>query len=260
MNELFYLQNSFQNYLINLSDDFKKNIVSTKINSAETRLSVYRNAYRLRLIEALSTHYPVLKIYLGCKKFEELAVSYLSYYPSSYRSIRWFGDQLPTFLEKHPYYEKFPYLSQLAQFEWTQTLVFDAKDSTVLQMDVLGSIDANLWGEMKFEMHPSLHRLELSWNVVQVWQMLSENQPPPDLIQSIQPVSWILWRKEIFNQFCSLTKDEAWAIDAIKQGMKFEEVCEGLCQWMDEKNVALHAASLLKGWMMGGLISDVTLL
>src|SRR3990167_6248555 len=103
---------------------------------------------------------------------------------------------------------------------------------------------------MKLQIHPSAQRLNFSWNVFPIWQALSEDQPPPDPVQQEQPIPWILWRKELTNQFCSLTADEAWAIDAMRQGIKFGEICEGLCEWIDEHNAAIHAASLLKGWIL----------
>ena len=40
-------------------------------------------------------------------------------------------------------------------------------------------------------------------------------------------------------------------------GLTFGEICEGLCQWIAEDNAGVHAASLLKGWITTGLISNV---
>lgn len=259
MNQLSQLQNKFQDYLLNLEDDFKHEIVGTEKVPAETRLAIYGNAYRSRLIDALLANYPILNIYLGAEQFEELALSYINAFPSCYRSIRWFGDQLSYFLAENLEYAEFPYLAELTQFEWTQTLVFDAKDSTILQLETIASIPADLWGEMTFKIHPSTHRLNLSWNVVPIWQALTDEKTPPDPIQNEQPIPWILWRKELLNQFCSLSEDEAWAIDAISHGHSFQEICEGLCQWNDENEAPMQAASLLKGWILAGLISEIIL-
>ncbi len=41
--------------------------------------------------------------------------------------------------------------------------------------------------------------------------------------------------KDRTSQFVSLSLDEAWAIDAMINGANFGEICEGLCQWVDEK-------------------------
>ena len=258
MSELQRLQNQFQDYLLNSNPLFQNSIVNTKKVPAETRLAIYNNAYRSRLIDALAANYPVLQTYLGGEQFEELGQAYLSAYPSSFRSIRWFGNQLANFLNEHPDYNAFPYLAELAQFEWTLTLVFDAADNTTLQMEDMGKIPPDAWIDMRLQAHPSVHRLHLSWNVVPIWQAISDDKIPPDPIQYPIPIHWILWRKEFTNHFCSLTEDEAWAIDALLKASTFSEICEGLCQWIDEEEAGLRAASLLKGWISEGLIANVT--
>ncbi len=256
MKNLLPLQNKFQDYLLNLRDDFKKDIVGTERVSTETRLGIYRDAYRIRLHDALAANFPILKIYLGDEQFEELAFDYLAEYPSHFRSIRWFGDHLSPFLSQQEKYKAFPFLSELAQFEWTQTLVFDAKNSEILQLEELGLIPPESWGSMTFELHPSVHRLTFSWNVPPIWQALSDETTPPEPIQTPN-TAWILWRQELVTHFCSLSEEEAFGLDALMKGNSFEKICEGLCQWVEEDQAAMKAASLLKGWILAGLIAKV---
>lgn len=259
MNGLRHLQNKFQAYLLQSNSAFQNHIVTTGKVSAETRLAIYANAYRSRLIEALAANYPILQVYLGCEQFKELGQAYLSACPSSYRSIRWFGDKLAHFLCENSPYKEIPYLGELAQFEWTLTLVFDAADSKILQVEEMGSIPPDAWITMRLQAHPSIHRLNLTWNVVQIWQCISDDKTPPEPLQNPAPIHWVLWRKELMNQFCSLANDETWALDAILSGSTFSDICEGLCQWIDEEEAGLRAASLLKGWISEGLIAEVIL-
>ena len=134
MNGLLDLQHKFQNYLMNTDLAFKSCIHGTAKASVDTRLAIYKNAYQLRLIDALAANYPVLKKYLGCEQFHELGEHFLKIYPSTFRSIRWFGDKLAVFLYEAKPYCDMPYLAELAQFEWANTLVFDAPDSHLLQV------------------------------------------------------------------------------------------------------------------------------
>lgn len=257
MNNLFNSQNKFQNYLLHGHEEFQKLIVSTVKVPAEIRLAIYSNAYRSRLVEALESNYPNLSAYVGDEIFEQMANDYLDQHPSRFRSIRWFGDQFAHFLNVHNEYKDYPYLSELAKFEWTQTLVFDAADSTVIKIEEIAKISPEHWNNMRFDFHPSVHRLNLSWNVVQIWQAISDNQSPDEPVQ--QPaVPWMLWRRELVNQFCSLSESEAWAMDAIRNKSIFGEICEGLCKWVDKQEAAMQAASLLKGWIQAGLLSTVT--
>ena len=257
MTQLLDLEHSFQNYLLHTDLDIFRHVVGTTKVPVDVRLEIYGFAYRSRLHEALTSSYPVLHRYLGDEAFEALCYTYIDTNPSPFRSIRWFGDQLPTFLSQIEQYQEFPYLAELAQFEWAIALVFDATDSPVMQLEDMQHIPPEAWTDMQFKIHPSAHHLPLSWNVVQIWQMLNDEQTPDDPQQSESSVNWILWRNELMTLFSSLSDDESWAINAMINGATFGEICEGLCQWVDEENAGVHAASLLKGWLMAGLITEV---
>lgn len=255
MNKLSDLQKDFQHYLLTSNAAFKQCINGTATFSAEARLSIYENAYRARLIDALANNYPVLQKYLGCEAFNQLGMVYLKSNPSTHRSIRWFGDTLATFLAETIFYAELPYLIELAQFEWALTLAFDAADDPVLKIEDIVVIAPESWPEMQFHIHSSLQRLNLKWNVVQIWQAINNEQIIPEPITTATSVPWILWRKDLINQFCSMPQEEAWAIDALIKGFNFSEICAGLCQWISEEDAGLHAASLLKGWIQSGLLS-----
>ncbi|HSW93498.1 MAG TPA: DNA-binding domain-containing protein [Gammaproteobacteria bacterium] len=257
MTELVRLQQAFQDYLFQVDDAILQHIVDTETVSAKTRLFIYQNAYYLRLLEALSTSYPILQKQLGADGFEEIGYDYIRAYASTYRSIRWFGDRMADFLHEHATYQSMPYLSELTAFEWMLCSVFDAADAENISLEEMGSVAPDLWESMRFTPHPSLHELKLEWNVVSVWQSLSDNETPIEFVKSDSPVSWILWRKDLETHFCSLPEDEAWAIHAMLTGQSFGEICEGLCHWHDEDETPTHAASLLKGWIGAGLIIGI---
>lgn len=257
MKELVQLQNQFQEYLLHMNTAMENNILGTAKVSAKERLAIYKNAYNSRLLEALESTYSMLSKHLGEESFEVLANSYIHHRPSTYRSIRWFGDQLDLHLNEHSHFKLFPYLSELAKFEWTMALVFDAANAEIISLEDVVKIPPNLWENMRFKLHPSTHFLYLKWNVVAIWQSLSADEVPVMPEESVTPVCWIAWRKEFISQFCSLPTDEAWALNAIKSGKTFGEICEGLCEWIKEEEAPLHAASLLKGWITAEIISQV---
>jgi hypothetical protein len=135
-------------------------------------------------------------------------------------------------------------------------LVFDAADSPVIQVEDIAAIPTDAWIDMKLHCHPTVFRADFSWNIVELWQAISDNQTILEPTKK-SSTSWILWRNESLNQFRSLSVDEAWAIDSLLMGITFGELCEGLCQWVNELDAGLHAASLLKGWIQSGLITSV---
>ncbi len=253
MNELTNLQAEFQNYLMHSDQTIQQQIVDTEKVSAETRLAIYENAYRSRLQDALILSYPALQKQVGEDAFAELCHDYIDKYPSCFRSIRWYGDQFAAFLQD-------PFLSELAHVEWAMATVFDAADANPVSLAEIGAIPPDAWENMRFEIHPAATCLELNWNVIEIWQALSEDQTPNEPQESPAPVTWLLWRQDYQTQFCSLSAAEAWAVHSLFEERTFGEICEGLCQWIAEENAPMQAASFLKSWLTAGLITQVKLI
>ncbi len=259
MTSFSLLQNQFQDYVMQKDNAISAHVIGTNKVPKEIRLSIYENAYRLRLQEVLASSYPILQRYLGEEPFDQLCIDYIAAFPSNYRSIRWFGDQLSVFLQSHAKYQKKPYLAELAQWEWISALVFDAANSAVLQLEQMAAVKADLWETIKFAVVPSLYRLNLSWNVVPIWQAMGDEKDPVQPEKNANSVAWVLWRKDLVIQYSSMLDDEASALDVLIAGQSFGEICQGLCEFMDEADVGLRAASLLKGWINNGLIASLIL-
>ncbi|MCW8443137.1 DNA-binding domain-containing protein [Fluoribacter gormanii] len=256
MNEWSKLQKDFQNYLCSSHSDMEESIVDTKQASSQIRLQVYRNAYQARLEEALASNFPYLKVCLGNEAFHQLSLDYSASHPSTHRSIRWYGDTLADFLIQY-YDEEFHFLAELAQFEWHMTMAFDAADAPLFELAQMAAVSPEKWGDMVLKAHPSIQRMDLLWNVVSLWEALANEKEPPSMSKDTKASPWVLWRHAYLNRFYSLSDDEAWAMDKMLTGQPFCDLCEGLCQWHDEEDVGLRAASLLKSWIQSGLIADI---
>lgn len=256
MNDLFYLQDQLQHFILSGNSEIIDAIIPTERVSADDRLAIYRDAYRLRLIESLSTSFPALHLYLGTEEFKKLCASYIDQNPSSYRSVRWFGDALSEFLKR--YYDKScAYLAELADFEWKMTLAFDAADDPVLTIDDMAVVPPEAWAGMRFILHSSVQRLNYCWNAISVWQGLVHDRDLPAWSDNSKATSWVLWRSsDYLVQFYSMTEEEAWALDAVIQGLSFGVLCEGLCRWVTAEEVGMKAASYLKGWIQKGILSQ----
>ena len=251
------LQEDFQGYLLTLDKRMHLHVHDNAQVSAEERLAIYANAYRLRLLEALGTDYPGLHTVLGDDEFDAMGRAYIAAHPSPYFSLRWFGDRMSESLRTTAPYEKYPVFTEMAAFEWAKSDAFDAADSAVASINDMAAIPHDAWPGLRFVPHPSLRHLDLRWNVPTVWKEIEAGREPPVLEESDYPIGWLVWRQDLLTYFRSLNVDEAWALDALLRGETFAAMCEGLTEWIDAQNVAVHAAGLLKLWLTDGLISEI---
>jgi hypothetical protein len=256
MNRLEALQKGFQTYLFADEGEafFHAAIVGDARVGAEKRLRIYHDAYRLRLIEALSKAYPNLGKLLGGDLFDRLARSFIDAHPSVYRNLREYGGELPkhlvTGLPSHPI------AVELAAFEWTLSLAFDAGDATTIGIAELATIPPEDWGELRLKLHPAVRTLALALNTVTIWKALDENQTPPAVENA--PATWLFWRRDLNPHFRSLDSLEHLAIERVMQGACFADICKALGEMEDETTAAARAANFLATWLADGLITGIT--
>ena len=250
------LQDDFQRYLLSLSGTMEKEVVSDRLD-ARMRLQIYADAYRLRLLEALETDFVALRAALGCEEFDRIGRAYIDANPSDHYSVRYFGRHLSRFLaETEPYREQ-PVLADIARFEWAMTDAFDAQDADISTIADMAAVPPQDWPGLSFTLHPSLQRIELQWNASAIWHAADKEEPLPEPEQAEYPVGWMVWRQGLQIYFRSLSVDQAWMLDALREGQSFAQICEGLTEWIDARHVALHAAGLLQQWIEDGLISEI---
>lgn len=255
--QLRHLQQELQRDLLGEDSRICSAIVDAPPLPADARLAIYRNAYRVRLIEALDDTYGALHKLLGDETFMSLGEMFIAAHPSVHRSIRWYGRELADFLADRPPFARQPILSEVAQFDWTLAEVFDAADAVPLEREHLRSIDPTAWAALKFSFHPSLRRLQLAWNTVPVWQAVSNDEQPPDPERAAHPVPWLLWRQNLKNYFRSMDDIEDAALDAAILGKTFAEICAALIERLPEDEIPLRAANLVGTWVDTGIIVGI---
>jgi len=262
MKNLARLQHTFQDCVLNSG-----NVLSTAWISANGRaapdiqLSIYIHAYGARLKEVLANDYPAVLTAIGEDHFSRLADDYIRAHPSQYFSLRDFGCHLPGFvadlIQQDAGYREMPWLRELALFEWTLGQAFDAADAPAFTEQDMAAIPYQAWPELRFLPHPSVHRLDLEWNIPEMWQALTDDQPIQVTAVRDKTSPWLVWREQLVMRFRSMQIDEQKAFDALRVGRCFNDVCEVLVTLMSEDEVPLRAAGLLKGWIAQGLISGV---
>jgi hypothetical protein len=260
MKQLVELQHTFQEWVLHPDKAAAMDWVSANGRaSPEIQLSVYTHAYRARLIEVLSNDYPAILMAIGDELFNQLADDYIQTYPSNFFSLRDFGCNLPGFVSglitEHESYRNMDWLYGLALFEWTLGQAFDAADDIVLTEQDISAIPPQAWPELKFRIHPSVHRLNLEWNIPEIWKVLTDDNPAQVTALNTTESHWIVWRDQLVTRFRSMEADEQEAFDMLCAGKSISEVCEMLATRMKEDEVPFRAAGLVKTWITQGLIA-----
>jgi len=254
------LQDGFQDYLLipDPGHPFQSQVVGNDQASAEFRLQIYVDAYRLRLQEALETDFEALHTLLGDEQFHELCLRYIDAHPSSHYSLRYFGRSMSDFLRAVSPYAAQGVLADLAGFEWSLIDAFDAPDGRVVTVEDMGRLPTETWPHLRFEFHASVQHLELTWNAPQIWAALKDRQTPPAPEKLESPQRWLVWRQDYQNYYRPLSDSEASAMDCARAGKNFAELCEDLCRRMAEEETAAVAAGFLHRWISDGLVRKVS--
>jgi hypothetical protein len=251
------LQLDLQRHLLGEDSAVTAAIVDAPPLPAANRLAIYRNAYQVRLIDALHDTYPILHGLLGDEAWLAMGEAYVAAHPSVFRSIRWYGGDLADFLARCPPYADEPILAEVALLEWTLAEVFDAQDAEALPRAALAGVAPAAWGDLTFQFHPSLRRLELNWNTTAVWKAMSADETPPRPELGTAPAPWLLWRQDLQNYFRSLSGVESAALDAALRGRSFGEICGDLSTLLPLEEIPAAAAGLLGSWADSGILIGI---
>jgi hypothetical protein len=263
MSNLENIQADFQNYITSPSyGDFEKikhNMLAHTQNhyglDAASRLDIYYDMYRLRLLDVLFTDYPKLVGIMGEEKFTQAFLHYLLHYPSNHYSVRPFGAKLAEFLSQFKPFCFKKHFSEMAKFEWALSLTYDAADAEALDFEALKKLPPENWAEIKFHLHPSVSLLSLNYNIVEVWKILEaqkivpeqddesilehypEENPEKFITALPSPETWLIWRQGLSAHFQEINSEQYFLLEAINQDLDFSEICEKLTRIMSEEAV-----------------------
>jgi hypothetical protein len=245
--------------------------------SAHDRISIYANAYYLRLIECLGDSYPVLKRTLGEAVFNGFAMSYLQQYPSrSYTLIR-LGDAFANFLdETRPDREPdanshadaddqakpgarppvgWPdFLIDLARLEWTIEQVFDGpgiEDRSTLSRADFEAIDPARWPHCRLRMVPCFRLLELRFPV-NAYYSQARRTPEGEEVPAPGPAdTWLaITRRDYIVRRHEIDRPHYELLASLQRGDTIAQAVEAAAAASPHDDAAL--ARLLREWFHHG--------
>jgi hypothetical protein len=242
-------------------------LLATDPRGGPPRLGVYRHAYRARLAEALADNFEILARALGDEAFAALADAYITAYPSSRPSIRWFGHRLADFMTTSVVQEAdlVPHAAfvDLARMDWALRAAFDAADAPTLGREALAGRAPEDFAALRLAAHPSVQQLRLDWAIEAAWRALREHDPDGDTEPELPapeelPHTLLVWRRGLDTLWRSVEPAEASLLQGLAVGETFGELCERAAALEDDAMApAQRAASVLAQWLDDGLISRI---
>jgi len=252
--KLSEVQRAFQRYVLDGSAPEASGLFAPNGGAPlTTRMGIYHDAYRLRLIEALRSDYPALHHLLGAADFEAAARAYIDCHRSPYHNVRWYGGELADFLNTTIPWRKQPWIAEMARFEWSMLAAFDAAEAEVLTTEAMGRFAPAEWPALRFRAHPSVRLLALAFDTPALWKTHKAGGEVCGIEPAAPRCDWLIWRRQRETYFRSLPREENKALRFLLDGQSFA----GICEQIDDAdgNAALRAASFLKTWISEELLS-----
>ncbi|MBR1125322.1 putative DNA-binding domain-containing protein [Bradyrhizobium lablabi] len=259
MSDLARQQADFQRGILGGDDEVLAEILDGPREKRETLYGVYRYAYGSRLVDAVRNDHELLHAYLGDEMFDEMGHAYVRAYPSEHPNLRWFSQNLPTFLKSTTPYSDHPVLSDLAALEKALNDAFDGKDGAVLALTDMAAFAPEVWNDLRFTPHPTATRLDLSTNASAIWMALKNDETLPDAVALEEPSRVLAWRQDNTPMFRELSAEEAMMWDEAAGGVPFGVLCTMLATYDDADGAAARGAGYLHGWISAGLLTGAAI-
>ncbi|EGF90803.1 hypothetical protein ABI_22140 [Asticcacaulis biprosthecium C19] len=201
--------------------------------------AVYHNAYRGRLKGVLAETYAKLKLWLGDEGFDAVATAFVDGFPSRSWTLNVFGEEFAAYLAE--FYSQDPEVAELAWLEWALHTSFSGRDSANVTAADLTDID---WDRAALVFVPTLALRPVTSNAAAIWQALAGTTQPPAAARLDSTAHLCVWRHGLEPKFKTISSDEAAAIDALRGGLSFPDLCARLAATQGDS-----AAGIAGGWL-----------
>jgi hypothetical protein len=191
-------------------DEAARVVIGDARLDALSRLGVYHDAYRARLVECLADDYPAVQYLLGEDTFTEVCHAYIAANPSRGPSLNPYGEKMTAFLAQGAGGEAIagelaPFATDLAQLEWALVEVIHAAKAPVLDPAALQAIPAEAWSHARLPPAETLRLVRGRYPVNRFFQQFKQDEGPgiPDLTApaptavAVYRVGFVLWRMDL---------------------------------------------------------------
>jgi len=245
-------QRAFRAYLLDQPDAGLPAMPSLVPDRAVDGLAVYHNAYRAQLVAALKDSFERTWAWLGDSGFDAAARTHIAAVPPSSWTLNAYGQRFAATLDQ--LYPDDPEIAEIATLDWALRRAFDGPDADPINPERLAEVD---WDHAVIILAPTLATIKVVTNAAVLWNAMAEGEMPPPVALLPQPATVRIWRDGLSPRFITIDESEAVALDAVRDGAGFAQLCEALAKTMGVEAAVERAGGLLGAWLGDGLIIDI---
>lgn len=248
-------------------------VVSDARASADERVQIYANMYRLRIAEALESQFPRVARLLGADAFAELAFGYVTDHPSRNPSLRFIGASLPDWLERtHGSLG----LSDLARLEWARSDIFDAIDEPTLTVDALRAWPLDDFLRLPVKLVAAHRIVTVDFAITAFWERIGAAPASGEALDDddetcghahAAPVdvqvddaelpageSILVWRQGASVVHRAIADEERYVLELAAKGTTFGAICDALPSFRTTEEASAQAFAWLWSWTTAELL------
>lgn len=206
--------------------------------TAFERLEIYNRQYWFRVLGALAEDFPGLRSILGSRRYDALAVAYLTENPSRSFTLRNLGSKLPDWLAANPQFagRRHRLAVDVARVEWAFVEAFDSAERAALTLDQISTLDGN----SRLALQPHLRLIALEYPADELVLGLHQREkrqtseagveqeeketPPAELPRLRRRGTWVAAHRVEFSVYYRrLQREEFLTLAAIRNGAPLAE-------------------------------------
>lgn len=220
-------------------------------STARAGLDVYQNNYRAQLVACLTEKFERVHAWLGDDVFLGAAARHIDAIPPHEWTLDRYGGDFPRTLRA--LFANDPEVAELAWLDCALTEAFVGPDAQPLSQQALATID---WDRAVFRFTPTLRVGQVYTNSTALWSALSAGKTPPQIETLPQPAIVLVWRKQLTSCFRTLDASEANAVERMRKGASFGELCNVLVESEGTEGIRI-AGEMLARWLRDEFLIEV---
>ena len=222
-------------------------------------LTVYRNAYRARLLDTLRDMFERTARLAGDDAFQQAAAHHLILHPPAHWTIDLAGEGFAETCAA--LFAGDPDVGELAWLEWAMHRAFAAPDAAPLTLNELAQATAQFapdqWETLRLSLLPGTSMRAITHDLVKLWSSLGAEERSPHVQALPSPLTVVVWREGERPVFVLVSEEEGRALAVLQQSGTFAEACAALSGSAADEAAADCVGETLRRWLELGLIGPL---